>query len=80
MNSTSEAKQVPSYDFGVLAVRTFGGACPEWARSLPPLTATPTIEIIIAREALDDVAASAWIVIAFRKSAPGVAVVSSDDD
>lgn len=58
MNSTPKARQVPSYNFGVLAIRTFGRDCPEWARNFQPLTGAPSAEIIIVREAPDDFAAA----------------------
>ncbi len=56
MNSALQSKQAPSYDFGVLAIRTIGGECPEWASGFPPLTGTPTVEILIVREDASDFA------------------------
>lgn len=50
MNFVSEAKQIPSYEFGVLAVRTLGGKSPKWAEKFPPLTDAPNVEIWIVRE------------------------------
>jgi hypothetical protein len=58
MNSAFDAKQAPSYDFGILAIRTIGGKCPEWAERFPTLTGTPTIEILIVREASADFSAA----------------------
>ena len=50
------SRQAPASDAhtGVLAIRTFGGACPEWAQSFQPLTGVPNAEIIIVRDAPDD--------------------------
>jgi hypothetical protein len=56
VNSALHPKQAPSYNFGVLAIRSIGGECPEWAAGFPPLTETPTVEILIVREAASDFA------------------------
>ena len=56
MSSALHAKQAPSYDFGVLAIGTIGGEFPEWVAGFPPLTGTPTAEILIVREAASDFA------------------------
>jgi hypothetical protein len=57
MNSIFHAKQAPAYDFGILAIKTIGGSCPEWAAGFPPVVGDPTVEICIVREAADDIAA-----------------------
>ena len=62
MNSMFHARQAPAYDFGILAIKTIGGSCPEWADGFPPLAGDPTVEILIVREAADDIAVvlSSW--------------------
>ncbi len=60
MNFVCDTRQAPTSDAhaGILAIRTFGGACPEWAQSFQPLTEAPTAEIIIVRDAPNEFAAA----------------------
>ena len=78
MNSALHAKQAPSYDFGVLAIRTIGGECPEWAAGFPPLTGTPTVEILIVREAAPDFATALSSGAAKGAKAPWLMLVVDD--
>ncbi|WP_294539035.1 hypothetical protein [uncultured Rhodoblastus sp.] len=78
MNSSLHAKQAPSTDFGVLAIRTIGGECPEWAAGFPPLTGTPTVEILIVREAAPDFATKLSSGAATGANAPWLMLVVDD--
>jgi hypothetical protein len=78
MNSSLHAKQASSTDFGVLAIRTIGGECPEWASGFPPLTGTPTVEILIVREAAPDFATVLSSGAAKGANAPWLMLVVDD--
>ena len=78
MNSALQAKQAPSYDLGVLAIRTIGGECPEWAAGFPPLTGTPTVEILIVRAAAPDFSTALSSGAATGAKAPWLMLVVDD--
>jgi hypothetical protein len=78
MYSAFHAKQAPSYDFGVLAIRTIGGESPEWAAGFPPLTGTPTFEILIVREAAPDFATALSTGAATGATAPWLMLAVDD--
>lgn len=78
MYSAFHAKQAPSFNFGVLAIITIGGKCPEWAVGFPPLTGTPTVEILIVREAVPDFATALSSWAATGATAPWLILVVDD--
>jgi hypothetical protein len=58
MNSGIHAKKAPSYDFGILAVISFGRKCAGWAEHFPSLTGVPSVEILIIHDAVADIGAA----------------------
>lgn len=78
MNSAFHAKQAPSYNFGILAIKTIGGECPDWAVGFPPLTGTPTAEILVVREAARDFVATLSSGAASNGKAPWRMLVVDD--